>query len=128
MSACVVLAWCLLALVAAAGTRGPDHPAAQANISIASSTQAVLTSESVTAANARAGAGPAQQAARWTVRPGDTLSAIAAARGRPEPPKAPGTGRPGRASRAGRQPPPSGAAGDGTSGPPAGWPPRRARS
>ena len=81
MSACVVLAWCLLALIAAAGTRGPDHPAVQANTSIASSssTQAVLTSESVTAANARATAGPAQPAARWTVRPGDTLSAIAAA-------------------------------------------------
>jgi LysM repeat protein len=83
MSACVVLAWCLLALVAAAGNRGRDHPVAQANISIASSTQAVLTSESVTAANARAAAGPAQQAARWTVRPGDTLSAIADALGVP---------------------------------------------
>src|SRR5882724_6171674 len=79
MSACVVLAWCLLALVAAAGARGPDHPAAQANIGIASSTQVVPTSESVTTENARVTAGPAERAARWTVRPGDTLSAIAAA-------------------------------------------------
>ena len=79
MSACVVLAWCLLALVAAASTRGPDHPATQANISIASSTQAVLTSESVTAANARVTPDPAEPARTWTVRPGDTLSGIAAA-------------------------------------------------
>jgi LysM repeat protein len=79
MSACVVLAWCLLALVAAASTRGLDHPATQANISIASSTQAVLTSESVTAANARVTPDPAEQAGTWTVRPGDTLSGIAAA-------------------------------------------------
>ena len=56
MSACVVLAWCLLALMAAAGVRGPDHPVAQANTSTAtsistanSSTPLTLASDSVTA-------------------------------------------------------------------------------
>jgi LysM repeat protein len=83
MSACVVLAWCLLALMAAAGMRGPDHPAAQANTSTASNTQVILTSESVIAKTARASSGPAEHAVTWTVRPGDTLSAIAAALGLP---------------------------------------------
>jgi LysM repeat protein len=83
MSACVVLAWCLLALMAAAGMRGPDHPAAQANTSTAGNTQVILTSESVTAKTARASSGPAEHAVTWTVRPGDTLSSIAAALGLP---------------------------------------------
>jgi LysM repeat protein len=105
MSACVALAWCLLALIAAAGTRGPDHPAqantstvtsisttasistvtststaasvsTPGNVSTAGSTRAVLASQSVTAVNA-------EVTAAWTVRPGDTLSAIAAAFGIP---------------------------------------------
>jgi LysM repeat protein len=97
MSACVALAWCLLALIAAAGTRGPDHSPVQANtstatsistvtsttasISTAGNTRAVLASQSVTAVNAEVTA--ARRAATWTVRPGDTLSAIAAALGIP---------------------------------------------
>ena len=83
MSACVVLAWCLLALMAAAGMRGPSYPAAQANTSTASNTRVILTSESVTAKTARASSRPAEHAVTWTVRPGDTLSAIAAALGLP---------------------------------------------
>ena len=79
MSACVVLAWCILPIVAVLGSREPGHPAAQANISIASSTQLVLTSESVSVKTAKATAAPAEPVATWTVRPGDTLSAIAAA-------------------------------------------------
>ena len=79
MSACVVLAWCMLPIVAVLGSREPGHPAAQANISIASSTQLVLTSESVSVKTAKATAAPAEPVATWTVRPGDTLSAIAAA-------------------------------------------------
>ena len=77
MSACVVLAWCLLALMAAAGMRGPNYPAAQANTSTASNIQVILTSESVTAKTAAVTAHPAGRAATWTVQPGDTLTAIA---------------------------------------------------
>ncbi len=88
MSACVVLASCILPIVAVVGSREPAHPAAQANISIASSTQVVLTSESAsvksmsvkTAKVTAAAAGPV---VTWTVRPGDTLSSIAAALGVP---------------------------------------------
>jgi LysM repeat protein len=120
MSACVVLAWCVLPLVAVAGSR--ESGPAQANISTVksisstlastsmptgtststatstlisnspstspstststvASTRAVLASESVTAEGARDTAG--QAAATWIVRPGDTLSAIAAALGIP---------------------------------------------
>jgi LysM repeat protein len=112
MSACVVLAWCVLPLVAVAGSR--ESGPAQANISTVTSisstpastsmptstststatstltstststlasTRAVLASESVTAEGARDTAG--QAAATWIVRPGDTLSAIAAALGIP---------------------------------------------
>jgi LysM repeat protein len=106
MSACVVLAWCVLPLVAVAGSR--ESGPAQANISTVTSisstpastsmptstdtstststatststvasTRAVLASESVTAEGAMDTAG--QAAATWIVRPGDTLSAIAAA-------------------------------------------------
>ena len=42
-SACVVIAWCILSIVAVAGSRGPAV-SAQANITIASSTQEVLAS------------------------------------------------------------------------------------
>jgi LysM repeat protein len=99
MSACVVLAWSLLALMAAAGMRGPNHPVAQANTSTAtsistasSSTPLTLVSESMTArpaivtpgpARHRVTAAPAPHPATWIVRPGDTLSAIAAALGVP---------------------------------------------
>ena len=99
MSACVVLAWCLLALMAAAGVRGPDHPVAQANTSTAtsistanSSTPLTLVSDYATArpalvthgaAHHRVTAVPVRRSATWTVRPGDTLSAIAAALGVP---------------------------------------------
>jgi LysM repeat protein len=110
MSVCAVLIWCLLSLTAVAGARGPEHPAQASNgtaasstasNSTASSTRAVLASESVTASEekepatagksevavvsaevtvARAAADPART---WTVRPGDTLSGIAAALGVP---------------------------------------------
>ena len=83
MSACVVLAWCILPLAAMVGLRmaGP----AQANISTAASistasttsTPVILTSESVTAKTAEVTAHRAGRAATWTVLPGDTLSAIA---------------------------------------------------
>jgi LysM repeat protein len=92
MSACTVLAWCILSLVAAAGLTGPGRLVAQPSAgtavsstatSVASSTRAVLASASapavtteVTAARAAARSG-----ATWTVRPGDTLSAIAAGLG-----------------------------------------------
>ncbi len=92
MSACVVLAWCVLPLMAAVGSREPGPT--QANISIAtsittaannttaSSTRIVLADESATTQTARA-ADAAQPAATWAVRPGDTLSGIAAALGLP---------------------------------------------
>jgi LysM repeat protein len=83
MSACVVLAWCILPLVAMVGLRIPGP--AQANISTAASistasttsTPVILTSESVTAKTAEVTAHRAGRAATWTVLPGDTLSAIA---------------------------------------------------
>jgi LysM repeat protein len=91
MSACLVLAWCLLPLAAVAGLNGPGHPVAQPSTrtavsstatSVASSTRAVLTSASAPAAPEVTAARPAARpAATWTVRPGDTLSAIAAALG-----------------------------------------------
>ena len=83
MSACVVLAWCILPLAAMVGPRTPGP--AQANISTAASistasttsTPVILTSESVTAKTAEVTAHRAGRAATWTVLPGDTLSAIA---------------------------------------------------
>jgi LysM repeat protein len=83
MSACVVLAWCILPIVAMVGLRIPGP--AQANISTAASistasttsTPVILTSESVTAKTAEVTAHRAGRAATWTVLPGDTLSAIA---------------------------------------------------
>ena len=83
-SACVVLTWYLLPLMAVAGSRGPEHPvqasiSTATSISLASSTQAVLASESVTDKKTAAADVAAKPAATWTVRPGDTLSAIAAA-------------------------------------------------
>jgi LysM repeat protein len=83
MSACVVLAWCILPLAAMVGLRIPGP--AQANISTAASistasttsTPVILTSESVTVKTAEVTAHRAGRAATWTVLPGDTLSAIA---------------------------------------------------
>jgi LysM repeat protein len=83
MSACVVLAWCILPLAAVVGSRDSGHPAAQANISIASNTQVVLTSESVSVKTAKVSNASAGPVVTWTVRPGDTLSAIAVALGVP---------------------------------------------
>jgi nucleoid-associated protein YgaU len=113
-SACVVLAWCIMPLLAVAGSQ--ESGLAQANTSTATSisistaasastaasirtvasasttarastagdTRVVRASQSVTAVNAEviAGRGP-RPAATWTVRPGDTLSAIATALGVP---------------------------------------------
>ena len=90
MSVCVVLAWCILPLAAMVGVRvaGP----AKANIStaenistasrtstrtITTSTPVILISETVTIKTADVTAHPAVRAATWTVRPGDTLYAIA---------------------------------------------------
>jgi LysM repeat protein len=81
---CVVLAWCILPLAAMVGVRVAGPP--QANISTASSTSTrtttisvpvILISESVATKTASVTAHPAVRAATWTVRPGDTLSAIA---------------------------------------------------
>ena len=93
MSACVVLAWCVLPLTAMAGfrTSGPSHASGSSAASIStvtsigtarSTTPVILASESVTAKAARA-ARPAQRPAVWTVRPGDSLTAIATALGVP---------------------------------------------
>ena len=74
-SACVVLAWGLLLTLPVAGMAG-SVPRAQASIRIASSTTEVTLD--VTPAFPTA-AKPAATAARYVVRPGDTLSGIAAA-------------------------------------------------
>src|ERR1700733_14691233 len=95
MSVCVVLAWCILPLAAMVGVRvaGPAQANIRTaeNISTASRTStststrntaisapAILISESVATKTADVTAHPAVRAATWTVRPGDTLSAIAA--------------------------------------------------
>jgi LysM repeat protein len=95
-SACVVAAWCILtilSIVAVAGSAGPGD-LAPADITIASSTQAVPASAParLTAVSTRAvladapaslmtvtAAPAAGPAVTWVVRPGDTLSGIAAA-------------------------------------------------
>jgi LysM repeat protein len=82
MSACVVLAWCILTILAAAGPAGPAR--AQATHRIAISTTPVTLTTFTTAAMA-AGRKPVPassgQSPRYAVRPGDTLSGIAAALG-----------------------------------------------
>src|SRR5690349_17831131 len=89
MSACLVLAWCILPLAAVAGLSGPGHLVAQPSTgtavsstaaSVASTTRAVLAGASAPAAatGVTAARPAARPAAAWTVRPGDTLSAIAA--------------------------------------------------
>ena len=74
-SACVVLAWSVLLTLLVAGMSG-SVSGAQASMRMASSTTEVT--QHVTAAFPTA-AKPAAAAARYVVRPGDTLSGIAAA-------------------------------------------------
>ncbi len=74
-SACVVLAWSILVILLVAGVAGSARPA-RASIRMASSTtQNTLASPVSAAPGAATAAGPA---ARYAVRPGDTLSGIAA--------------------------------------------------
>jgi len=74
-SACAVLAWSILAVLVAAGLKG-SVPPAQANIRTASSTtQVILASTMSVAAAPKTVARPVS---RYAVRPGDTLSGIAA--------------------------------------------------
>jgi LysM repeat protein len=84
-SACVVIAWSILALLAVAGFQRHSHTV-QANISTASSTQAIpvaqsATLTSVTTAALVSTALTTTPSTTWTVRPGDTLSGIAATLG-----------------------------------------------
>ena len=85
-SACVVVALGIMSLLAVAGSRGPGH-AAQANISIASSTQTASAVQpgailmTVTAAPLAAAPLAAASAPTWVVRPGETLSSVASALG-----------------------------------------------
>jgi LysM repeat protein len=74
-SACVVLAWGVLLTLLVAGMSG-SVPAAQASMRMASSTTEVTLDVTTAAPTA---AKPAPTAARYVVRPGDTLSGIAAA-------------------------------------------------
>jgi LysM repeat protein len=76
-SACVVLAWGMLLTLMVAGMGG-SVPRTQANMRIASSTTAVTLTSTVDAATASTTT--AQPAPRYVVRPGDSLSSIAAAR------------------------------------------------
>ena len=74
-SACAVLAWSILVVLVATGMKG-SVPPAQANIRTASSsTQVTLASTLSVAAAPKTVARPAS---RYAVRPGDTLSGIAA--------------------------------------------------
>jgi LysM repeat protein len=74
-SACAVLAWSILVVLVAAGMKG-SVPPAQANIRIASSTTQVTLASTLSVAAAPKTV--ARPAARYVVRPGDTLSGIAA--------------------------------------------------
>jgi LysM repeat protein len=90
-SACVVIALAIVSLLAVAGLRASSHPA-QAKTSTATSTSRTNMSNTSSASSTQAApAAPAAAlmtvtatpaaapAATWTVRPGDTLTAIAAA-------------------------------------------------
>jgi LysM repeat protein len=84
-SACVVLAWCVLAALVAAGMTGSVR-SAPANHRIAKSiTQATLVASisSVSMTTPRATARPAAASTKYVVQPGDTLSGIAARLGLP---------------------------------------------
>jgi len=74
-SACAVLAWSILVVLVAAGLKGSVSPA-QANISTASSTTQVTLASTLSVAAAPKTV--ARPASRYAVRPGDTLSGIAA--------------------------------------------------
>jgi LysM repeat protein len=74
-SACVVLAWTILIIVAAVGPTRSARPG-QADIDIASSTTDITPASTPSAAAAPVRT--ARPAARYAVRPGDTLSGIAA--------------------------------------------------
>jgi hypothetical protein len=77
-SACMVIAWCTLPIAMGFGSQTAEYPA-QATISIASSTQPTPADQPGTLMTVTAAQLPAGPATAWTVRPGDTLSAIAAA-------------------------------------------------
>jgi len=74
-SACAVLAWSILVVLVAAGLKG-SVPPAQANIRIASSTTQVTLASTLSVAAAPETV--ARPGSRYAVRPGDTLSGIAA--------------------------------------------------
>ena len=74
-SACAVLAWSILVVLVAAGMKG-SVPPAQANIRTASSTTQVTLASTLSVAAAPKTV--ARPGSRYAVRPGDTLSGIAA--------------------------------------------------
>ena len=74
-SACAVLAWSILVVLVAAGLKG-SVPPAQANIRTASSTTQVTLASTLSVAAAPKTV--ARPLSRYAVRPGDTLSGIAA--------------------------------------------------
>ena len=74
-SACAVLAWSILVVLVAAGIKG-SVPPAQANIRTASSTTQVTLASTLSVAAAPKTV--ARPVSRYAVRPGDTLSGIAA--------------------------------------------------
>jgi LysM repeat protein len=74
-SACAVLAWSILVVLVAAGMKGSVSPA-QANIRTASSTTQITLASTLSVAAAPKTV--ARPASRYAVRPGDTLSGIAA--------------------------------------------------
>jgi LysM repeat protein len=74
-SACAVLAWSILAVLVAAGMKGSVSPA-QANIRTASSTTQITLASTLSVAAAPKTV--ARPVSRYAVRPGDTLSGIAA--------------------------------------------------
>ena len=74
-SACAVLAWSILVVLMTAGMKG-SVPSAQANIRTASSTTQITLASTLSVAAAPKTA--ARPVSRYAVRPGDTLSGIAA--------------------------------------------------
>jgi LysM repeat protein len=74
-SACAVLAWSILVVLVAAGMKG-SVPPAQANIRTASSTTQITLASTLSVAAAPETV--ARPVSRYAVRPGDTLSGIAA--------------------------------------------------
>jgi LysM repeat protein len=74
-SACAVLAWSILVVLVAAGLKG-SVPPAQANIRTASSTTQVTLASTLSVVAAPTTV--ARPVSRYAVRPGDTLSGIAA--------------------------------------------------